>query len=146
MVNATPWSLYPRDRDPVPIVYEAGWALGPVWTGAENLSPPLGFDPRTVKLVASRYTDCAIPAHPCVITRLIFVRLPRITQNCRSLVHTCTTSKFCMPNSQEQHETIGIQSKNYIKPAIWINNTSKILRCIVILVFFISAYLRHFFS
>ena len=28
----------PRERDPVPIVYEAGWAPGPVWTGAENLA------------------------------------------------------------------------------------------------------------
>jgi hypothetical protein len=35
---------------------EAGWAPGPVWTGAENLAPPR-FDPRTVQLVASRYTD-----------------------------------------------------------------------------------------
>ena len=24
---------------PVPIVQEAGWAPGPVWTGAENLAP-----------------------------------------------------------------------------------------------------------
>ena len=29
----TPW------EDPVPIVQEAGWAPGPVWTGAENLAP-----------------------------------------------------------------------------------------------------------
>jgi len=28
-----------------------------------KISPPPGFDPRTVKPVASRYTDCAIPAH-----------------------------------------------------------------------------------
>ena len=28
----TPW------QDPVPIVQEAGWASGPVWTGAENLA------------------------------------------------------------------------------------------------------------
>ena len=41
---------------PVPILQEAGWAPGPVWTGAENLAPP-GFDPRTVQPVASRYTD-----------------------------------------------------------------------------------------
>ena len=27
-------------KDPVPIVQEAGWAPGPVWTGAENLAPP----------------------------------------------------------------------------------------------------------
>jgi hypothetical protein len=26
-------------KDPVPIVQEAGWAAGPVWTGAENLAP-----------------------------------------------------------------------------------------------------------
>ena len=26
-------------KDPVPIVQEAGWASGPVWTGAENLDP-----------------------------------------------------------------------------------------------------------
>ena len=29
----TPW------KEPVPIVQEAGWAPGPVWTGAENLAP-----------------------------------------------------------------------------------------------------------
>jgi hypothetical protein len=28
-----------------------------------KLSPPQEFDPRTVQPVASRYTDCAIPAH-----------------------------------------------------------------------------------
>jgi len=26
-------------KDRVPIVQEAGWASGPVWTGAENLAP-----------------------------------------------------------------------------------------------------------
>jgi hypothetical protein len=29
----------PSGRDPVPILQEAGWALGLVWTDAENLSP-----------------------------------------------------------------------------------------------------------
>ena len=46
---------YP-EKDPVPIVQEAVWAPGPVWTGAENLAPP-GFDPRTVQPVGSLYTD-----------------------------------------------------------------------------------------
>ena len=50
-----PAALYPG-KDPVPLVQEAGWARGPVWTGAENLAPP-AFDPRTVQSVASRYTD-----------------------------------------------------------------------------------------
>ena len=33
-----PAALYPR-KDPVPIVQEAGWAPGLVWTGAKNLAP-----------------------------------------------------------------------------------------------------------
>ena len=43
-----PAALYPG-KDPVPIVKEAGWAPGTVWTGAENLAPPPGFDPRTTQ-------------------------------------------------------------------------------------------------
>ena len=30
-------------KDPIPIVQEAGWASGPVWTNAENLVPPTGI-------------------------------------------------------------------------------------------------------
>jgi len=48
-------------NDPVPIVQGTGWASGSVWTGAEDLTPLPGSDPRTVQLVASRYIDCAIP-------------------------------------------------------------------------------------
>ena len=50
--HLTPW------KDPLPTVQEAGWASGPVWTGAENLAPR-GFDPQTVQAVGSRYTDYA---------------------------------------------------------------------------------------
>jgi hypothetical protein len=76
-------------KHPVPIVTKAGWAPGPAWTCAKNLAPTgifflflfyvsiyiyilcyiwvsffaftilLGFDPRTVQPVASRYTDWA---------------------------------------------------------------------------------------
>ena len=38
MVNGKPRPLYPRERDPVPTVLEAGRAPGQVWTGAENLA------------------------------------------------------------------------------------------------------------
>ena len=37
-----PAALSP-EKDPVPIVQEAGWAPGPVWTGAENLAPYIGI-------------------------------------------------------------------------------------------------------
>ena len=38
VVDPTPRPLYPRERDPVSIVQEAGWALGLVWKGAGNLA------------------------------------------------------------------------------------------------------------
>jgi hypothetical protein len=56
VVSVTPLPLFTPWKDPVPIVQEAGWAPGPFWSGAE-ISPPPGFDPRTIRPVASRYTD-----------------------------------------------------------------------------------------
>ena len=38
-VSVTPWPFFTPGNDPVPIVQEAGWAPGPVWTGAENIAP-----------------------------------------------------------------------------------------------------------
>jgi hypothetical protein len=38
VVSTTPRPVYPG-KDPVPIVQEAGWAPGPVWTCAKNLVP-----------------------------------------------------------------------------------------------------------
>ena len=39
MVSSTPRPHFTPGKDPVPILQEAGWAPGPVWTGAENLVP-----------------------------------------------------------------------------------------------------------
>ena len=39
MVSVTPRPLFTPGKDPVPILQEAGWAPGPVWTRAENLAP-----------------------------------------------------------------------------------------------------------
>jgi len=38
-VSVTVRLLFTPGKDPVPIVQEAGWVPGPVWTGAENLAP-----------------------------------------------------------------------------------------------------------
>ena len=59
--NATPRLLYPR-KDTVSIVLDAGWYQGRcrrMW----KISPPQGFDLRTVQPIANLYTDYAIPAH-----------------------------------------------------------------------------------
>ena len=49
MVNATPRPHFTPRKDPVPILQEAGWAPGPVWTGAENLIP-----------TGIRFPDCPV--------------------------------------------------------------------------------------
>ena len=56
VVSSTPRPYFTPGKDPVPIVQEAGWAPGPVWTGGKS-RPPTGLDPLTVQPVASRYTD-----------------------------------------------------------------------------------------
>jgi hypothetical protein len=65
VVNATPRLLYPRERDPVPIIQEAGWVPGPVLIGAENLAP-----------IGIRSPDC--PARSESLYRLSY-RGPRNT-------------------------------------------------------------------
>jgi hypothetical protein len=37
--TSRPGRFTPQERDPVPIVQEADWAPGSVWTGAENFAP-----------------------------------------------------------------------------------------------------------
>jgi len=50
------------ERDPVPIVQDAGLTPRPVWTGAENFAP-LGFDPQTIQPIVSLCNNYAVMAH-----------------------------------------------------------------------------------
>jgi hypothetical protein len=56
-VSVTPRPLFFPGKDTVPIVQEARYQ-GRSWQ-VRKISPPPGFDPRTVQPVASRYTDWA---------------------------------------------------------------------------------------
>jgi len=44
-VSSTTRPHFTPGKDPVPILQEAGWAPGPVWTGGGEISSPPGFDP-----------------------------------------------------------------------------------------------------
>jgi len=70
-VSITPRPLFTPGKDPVPIVQEAGWAPGPVWTGVENLAPSGIQSPdrpaRSQSLYRLRY-----PAHTVLIAPLLF--------------------------------------------------------------------------
>ena len=62
VVNATPSAILPLGK--CPGTQEGGCTPGPICKGAEKRKslPPLGFEPRTVQRVASRYTDYVISA------------------------------------------------------------------------------------
>jgi hypothetical protein len=50
VVNVTLRPGYPQETDPVSISQEAGWVLGPVLTGVENLAlPGIRFPDRSVR-------------------------------------------------------------------------------------------------
>ena len=65
-----PGRFAPREKKPAPIVEEARWAWRSIWTSRKNLAP-FGVLTRTIRPVASRYTDYAIPA----------AEMPRAIQN-----------------------------------------------------------------
>jgi len=52
-----PRPLFTPRKDPVPIVQEVVWALGPVWTGAKNLTPTRIQSPDRPARSQSLYQD-----------------------------------------------------------------------------------------
>jgi hypothetical protein len=82
-----PRPFFTPGKDLVPIAQEAGWAPGPVWTGAE-ISPPPGFDPQTVQPIASHNTVYATRHTGCNVDCEITAFLARL------LNATVQTDKF----------------------------------------------------
>jgi len=73
VVSCMPRPHFTPGKDLVPILQEAGWAPGPVWTGAENLVPT-GIRSRTVQSVVQSLYRLSYRAHNilmyfCNITR-----------------------------------------------------------------------------
>ena len=69
-VSVTPWPLFTPGKDPVPIVQEAGWAPGPVSTGAGNLASQRDSTPdrpaRSQSLYLLRYLAHYTYIYMCV--------------------------------------------------------------------------------
>jgi len=89
-----PAAIYPG-KDPVPIVQEAGWTTGPVWTGEENFAPTGIRSPDRPTCSQSLYR-LRYPAHVC--------RLPR---------HKCRTQRDGGYKEEEFQELIQFQIKLY---------------------------------
>ena len=86
MVSVTPSPLFTPGKDPIPSVQEAGWAPGPVWTGAENLAPTGIRSPdrpaRSQSLYRLRYLACSIPEKGCVVSAETRIRAGDLRIRC----------------------------------------------------------------
>lgn len=56
-------------KNSVRIVQGAGWAFESLWMGVENLAR-LGFDPWTIQLTVSCYTNHTVVAHGRIVGHL----------------------------------------------------------------------------
>ena len=69
MVSSTPRPHFTPGKDPVPIVQEAGWTPGPVWTGGKS-RPNRDSIPDSPARSKSPYR-LSYPAHYCLIVNFI---------------------------------------------------------------------------
>ena len=77
VVSSTPQPHFTHRKDPVPILQEAGWPPGPVWTGGK--SRPHRDSIPDLQPVVNRYTDWAtrptcLIIYPCFLYIYIYTR------------------------------------------------------------------------
>ena len=93
-ISVTPWPFFIPGKDLVPIVQEAGWAPGPVWTGAENLASTGIRSPdrpaRSQSLYRLRYPALT----PKLVNKKLLYRLYKYLKGCvRTLLQSFSPSE-----------------------------------------------------
>jgi len=72
--------------------------------GCGKISPPTGFDPRTIQPVASRYTDCAIAGHANIRTKPKITNTELANHRCRIPTNIITAvMRIKLPNKISGH-------------------------------------------
>ena len=89
-----PRPLFTSGKDLVPIVQEAGWAPGPVWTDAENLALTGIQSPDRPACSKSLYQLC-YPAHIYIQSVLFIVSLTTAVPSNREPVSIRTSCDRC---------------------------------------------------
>ena len=70
VVSSTPPPYFTPGKDPVPIVQEAGWASGPVWTGGKTLPTGIGSPDRPARSSVAIPTELPGP-------QLLYIRISK---------------------------------------------------------------------
>jgi hypothetical protein len=126
-----PGHFLPPGKVPVPILQEAGWAPGPVWKGAENLTPS-GIRSSDRPARSQSLYRLSYPAHPYYTSQQDFV--PRKVY-CVSNVTFHTESKYAIkifpsPTVFVQWNFLLLIFRNFIYFLQWFFSTwTNILNC-----------------
>ena len=112
-----PGALYPRER---PGTNCTGDWVGPR-TGLDRCGkyrPPPGFDPQTVRPIASRYTDYATrPTTQCVKVLKMYHEDMRMHFSYCSITSTVSNSKFFNVKNMREHKWTFIDS--FVMSKMW---------------------------
>ena len=105
----TPRPLFTPGKDPIPIVQEAGWAPGPVWTGAENLTPTrirsLDRPVRSQSLYRLRY-----PAHKMSRTYRHLVYADDVCLLGGNVIMVKTNTETVLVAVKDTHADVNVES------------------------------------
>ena len=93
MVSSRPRPQVTPGKDPVPILQEAGWAPGPVWTGGKS-RPHRDSIPDHPARSQSLYR-LSYPAHPDTVSSFIY-RLVPFTNFTRCCTSTIALQRKCV--------------------------------------------------
>jgi hypothetical protein len=115
-------------KDPVPAVQGAGWAPGPV----RKISPPPGFDPRTVQLVVqslyrrweSKNAFEVQPQPSCFVRKITLRKILPDSEFTTGMAFT-THGKFSVRSPTHQYSNTGISTAlKYTEEDILIQNNN----------------------
>ena len=76
VVSSTPRPHFTPRKDPVPILQEAGWAPGPVWTGGKS-RPQRDFFFWIILLSLAQYTTLFVDP---ILTKAVMYTIPGLVQ------------------------------------------------------------------
>ena len=91
VVSSTPWPQFTPGKDPIPILQEAGWAPGPVWTGGKSRPHQDSIPDRPTR--SQSLYRLSYPAHMAILVYGILSLFTHIAYK-YCVLHTETRQKY----------------------------------------------------
>ena len=96
MVSSTPRPHFTPRKDPVPILQEAGWAPGPVWTGGKSRSHRESIPDRPARSSVAIPTELPGPLPPPTHTHIYRERERKINSELENLAMNTASDELVL--------------------------------------------------